>query len=194
MVGCVCQQSQRAANGTTAHLAARLKVITPLLPVPLEGPAYFVSHGGEAFPDLTIVLKGYGVTVDLVGSTQIKNGITTSTFKATPDVPFDTFELNLPQGPNSALAANVKLCGQKLTMPTEFTAQNGVVLNQTTPIKVTGCAKPKPFTRKQKLAKALKECRKKKNKARRQACEKQARKKYGAKKKAKGKRKGGGKK
>jgi hypothetical protein len=33
-----------------------------------------VKVSGEAFPDLTIVLKGYGVTVDLVGSTQIKNG------------------------------------------------------------------------------------------------------------------------
>jgi hypothetical protein len=73
-------------------------------------------------------------------------------------------------------------------MPTEFTAQNGTVLNQATAIKVTGCAKPKPLTLKQKLAKALKECHKKKNKAKRQACEKQAHKKYGAKKKAKGKK------
>jgi hypothetical protein len=50
-------------------------VITPLIPVPLTGPAYFVSHGGEAFPDLTVVLKGsgaYDITVELVGSTQIK--------------------------------------------------------------------------------------------------------------------------
>ncbi len=50
---------------------------TPVLPVPLSGPAYFVSHGGEAFPSLIIVLQGYGVTVHLVGSTFIdKAGIT----------------------------------------------------------------------------------------------------------------------
>jgi hypothetical protein len=164
------------------------KVLTPALPVPLEGPAYFVSHGGEAFPDLTIVLKGYGVTIDLVGSTQIKNGITTSTFKATPDVPFNTFELHLPQGSNSALATVSNLCASKLTMPTEFTAQNGVVLKQTTPIKVTGCTK-KPLTRAQKLAKALKECRKKGKHAKRAACEKQARRRLGpAKKRAKAKK------
>jgi hypothetical protein len=156
-------------------------VITPLLPVPLEGPAYFVSHGGEAFPDLTIVLKGYGVTVHLVGSTQIKNGVTTSTFKATPDVPFESFELTLPQGRYSALTANANLCKSKLTMPTEFTAQNGLVKAQSTPIKVTGCAKPKPLTRKQKLAKALKVCHKKHG-GKRKSCEAQARRKFGTKK------------
>ena len=32
----------------------------------MEGPAYFVSHGGEAFPSLEIVLQGYGVKIDLV--------------------------------------------------------------------------------------------------------------------------------
>jgi hypothetical protein len=165
----------------------KAKVITPLLPVPLEGPAYFVSHGGEAFPDLTIVLKGYGVTVDLIGSTQIKNGITTSTFKTTPDVPFSSFELELPQGKYSALAANANLCTQKLTMPTEFQAQNGLELHQQTKISVTGCKK-KPLTNKQKLQKALKACHKKKDKAKRRACESQARKRYPVKGKAKKRR------
>jgi hypothetical protein len=41
-------------------------VRTPALPVPLQGPAIFVSHGGEAFPSLTMVLQRYGITVDLV--------------------------------------------------------------------------------------------------------------------------------
>jgi hypothetical protein len=87
------------------------KVITPILPVPLEGPAYFVSHGGEEFPNLTIVLKGYGVTIELIGSTFIsQSGVTSTTFKATPDTPFESFELTLPQGPYSALASNVNLC------------------------------------------------------------------------------------
>jgi hypothetical protein len=173
-----------------ASRVGKAKVLTPAIPEPLEGPAYFVSHGGEAFPDLTIVLKGYGVTVDLVGSTQIKNGITTSTFKATPDVPFSSFELSLPEGPNSALAANADLCKSKLTMPSEFTAQNGAVLTQTTPIEVTGCKAPP--TNRQKLAKALKQCHRKKNKAKRQSCEKQARKRYPVKKAKKGKGKGKG--
>ncbi|HEY3960879.1 MAG TPA: hypothetical protein VGL68_10260 [Solirubrobacteraceae bacterium] len=166
------------------------KVTTPLLPVPLEGPAIFVSHGGEAFPSLTMVLQGYGVSVDLVGTTFIsKGGITSTTFKTVPDVPFNTFTLTLPQGKFSALAANGDLCTSSLTMPSEFLGQNGAKLNQNTPVSVTGCAKKKALTRAQKLAAALKLC-KKKAKAKRASCNATARKRYGpvkAKRKTKGK-------
>lgn len=92
-------------------------------------PVYFVSHGGKAFPSLIVVLQGDGVRVDLVGTTFInKAGITSSTFKTVPDVPVKSFELYLPQGQHSALAANGNLCRAKakLGMPTEFVAQNGV--------------------------------------------------------------------
>jgi hypothetical protein len=114
---------------------------TPVLPVPLSGPAYFVSHGGEAFPTLIIVLQGYGVTVHLVGSTFIdeKTGVTSSTFKTVPDVPVGTFELTLPEGPYSALTANGSLCGENLAMPTEFVGQNGALIDTDTKIAVTGC-------------------------------------------------------
>jgi hypothetical protein len=167
------------ANCPKESIVGQAKVVTPLLPVPLTGPAYFVSHAAEAFPDLTIVLKGYGITIDLVGNTQIKHGITMNSFRATPDVPFESFELNLPQGKFSALTANANLCKSKLVMPTEFTAQNGVKLNQSTKVAVSGCAKPP--TRAQQLAKALKACHKKKG-HKRQACEAQARKRLGVKK------------
>jgi hypothetical protein len=163
-------------------------VYTPLLPVPLRGPAIFVSHGGEAFPSLTVVLQGYGVTIDLVGATDIKGGITSTTFKTVPDVPFSTFELTIPQGEYAALAVNLPekdhgdLCGQNLKMPTEFLAQNGAKINEDTPISISGCPKVKALTRAQKLQKALKACKKKKG-AKRKACEASAHKKYGPLKK-----------
>jgi hypothetical protein len=127
-------------------LVGKATAITPVLPVPLTGPAYFVSHGGEAFPSLIIVLQGYGVTVELIGTTLIKNGITSSTFKQVPDVPITSFELNLPEGHFSALGANLpesakgSFCGQKLLMPTAFTGQNGAVIHQNTPVAIQGCS------------------------------------------------------
>jgi hypothetical protein len=180
------QFESNPADCPPASFIGHATVHTPLLPVPLTGPAIFVSHGGEAFPSLVIVLQGYGVTVDLVGTTFIsKAGITSTTFKTVPDVPFNDFELTLPQGKFSALASNLpakangSFCGQKLVMPVEFIAQNGAVLHQNTAVTATGCAKKKALTRKQKLAKALKAC-KKKAKGKRAACGRQARRRFGA--------------
>jgi hypothetical protein len=130
------------AGCPAASIVGIARARTPLLPVGLSGPVYFVSHGGEAFPSLIIVLQGDGVRVDLTGTTFInKAGITSSTFKTVPDVPVGTFELYLPQGRYSALAANGNLCKSQneLKMPTEFMAQNGAVVKQSTKIAVTGC-------------------------------------------------------
>jgi hypothetical protein len=111
-----------------------------VLPEKLRGSAYLVSHGGEAFPDLDLVLEGDGgVKVILTGNTNIKNGITSSTFASIPDVPVSSFELNLPVGPHSALTAIGNLCLKPLLMPTTITAQNGAVIKQNTRISVSGC-------------------------------------------------------
>jgi hypothetical protein len=132
------------ANCPAGSIIGHAMATTPVLPVGLTGPVYFVSHGGEAFPSLIVVLQGYGVTVHLVGTTFIsKAGITSSTFKTVPDVPVNTFELTLPRGPYSALTANGNLCRHKLVMPTEFVAQNGAVLHAKTKIGVTSCPKAK---------------------------------------------------
>ncbi|MGH2854582.1 MAG: hypothetical protein ACRDLF_10400, partial [Solirubrobacteraceae bacterium] len=132
------------AGCPAASVIGAVQAVTPILPVKLRGPVYFVSHGGAAFPNLVAVLQGYGVRVNLVGETFIsKAGITSSTFTNIPDVTVSSFELFLPQGPFSALAANGNLCRDRLVMPTQFIAQDGAQLKQNTPIKVTGCAKAK---------------------------------------------------
>ena len=113
-----CTQAQFQANPAGCpgpSVIGHARAIVPNIPVPLEGPVYFVSNGGEAFPNLVMVLQGDGVTVDLVGDTLIKNGVTSTTFNAIPDNPVTSFEVNLPEGPYSALAANGNLC--KPTVP-----------------------------------------------------------------------------
>ena len=132
--------NQNPADCSSNSRVGTAKATTPLLPVPLNGPAYFVSHGGAKFPELVIVLSGYGTTVQLHAETFInKKSITSSTFHTIPDVPVGTFELTLPQGKYSALAAPGNLCKNTLNMPTSFVAQNGATIKQNTPIKITGC-------------------------------------------------------
>ncbi len=149
-----CTAAQFEANPAACPAASKIGyavVHTPLIPVPLQGPAIFVSHGGEGWPSLVLVLQGYGITIDLTGTTLISKGITSTTFKTVPDQPFSSFELTLPEGPDSALTALANLCTAKtLTMPTEFIAQNGAEIKQTTKIAVTGCPKTKKTTHKKK--------------------------------------------
>ena len=52
--------------------------------------------------------------------------------------------MTLPTGEYSEFGANLGVgnydfCGQRLTMPTEFKAQNGLEIHQETPVTITGC-------------------------------------------------------
>jgi hypothetical protein len=146
--------NQNPAACPPASIVGSATATTPIIPVALSGPAYFVSHGGAKFPELVIVLSGYGVTVQLHGETFISTaGVTSSTFRQVPDVPVSSFELKLPRGPFSALAANGNLCKSTLKMPTAFMAQNGAVIHQSTPIAVTGCSRHKAAKKASKLKK-----------------------------------------
>jgi hypothetical protein len=112
---------------------------TPVLAGKLTGSAYLVSHGNEAFPNLDLVMQGDGVTVVLVGHTNITNSIITTSFESLPDVPVSSFSLYLPSASNSLLAANGNLCTSNLVMPTTILAQNGAKITQSTKISVRNC-------------------------------------------------------
>jgi hypothetical protein len=138
-----CPEATFAANPYTCpsgSFVGGVRANTPVLPGKLKGPAILVSHGGAAFPDLDLVLEADGVRVILVGNTNIVNGITTTTFASTPDVPVSSITVNLPLGAHSALSANGNLCASNpLVMPTTIVAQNGLQVKQNTKASVTGC-------------------------------------------------------
>jgi hypothetical protein len=173
-------------------LIGKATIHTPVFKNPLTGPAYLVSHGNAAFPDVEFVLQGEGVTIILDGKTDIKKGVTYSRFESSPDAPFTSFETSLPAGPHSALTINTEegknynICSKTVTLPTTLTGQNGVVINQTNKVAIAGCGAVKGFkvSRAAQLAKALKACRKqfKHSKAKRSACETKAHKKFATKK------------
>jgi hypothetical protein len=171
-----CTDTQFAANPAgcpEGSLVGAARAITPVLNTPLTGPAYLVSHGGAAFPDLVIVLQGEGIRIDLTGNTNIKKGITYSRFETVPDAPISSFELSLPEGPHSVLAAARNLCaltktvtvrshGKRikrtvatpLLMPTTISGQNGAVVQHATVIHVTGCVKAKGAKKAKKARRA----------------------------------------
>ncbi|MHB8491794.1 MAG: hypothetical protein ACYDA6_06235, partial [Solirubrobacteraceae bacterium] len=137
-----CPEAQGNADvlGCPAtSLVGRATVLTPTLPGTMSGPAYIVSHGGEAFPELDLVLEDQGVRILLVGHTKITRGTTTTTFASNPDVPIRSFALTLPMGPHSLLAANGSFCLVPLVMPTTLVGQNGKTLSRRTRLSVTGC-------------------------------------------------------
>jgi hypothetical protein len=116
-----CTEQQFASNPAgcpSASLVGSAVARTPVLADPLTGPAYLVSHGGEAFPDLVLILQADGITIDLTGHTQITKGITYSHFETVPDAPISSFELKLPEGKFSVLAANGDLCATTKTVTT----------------------------------------------------------------------------
>jgi hypothetical protein len=169
-VGSACPEGSRVGTATAR---------TPLLRGSLSGPAILVSRGGAAFPDLEFLLEGEGVHIDLIGHTQIKDGVTSSLFETIPDQPIESFETVLPEGPHSILAANGNLCDEALALPTTIEAQNGAVLHPSIAASVAGCP---PVHKHQQLTKALKRCRQRNrhHRRRRVSCERKARKRYGA--------------
>jgi hypothetical protein len=147
-----CPEAAFAANPASCPAGSNIGIATartPVLANAVTGPAYLVSHGGAAFPDLVLILQGEGIKLELIGSINIKKSITSSTFATVPDAPISSFELSLPEGPHSGLAAVLpakakgSLCGTSLVMPTTMTGQNGATFKQNTKITVTGCPKAK---------------------------------------------------
>lgn len=116
-----------------------VKATTPVLPGQLTGTAWLVSHGGEAYPNLDLILNGDGVTVILVGKSKVLNSQITTSFDTLPDVPVSSVSLYLPSGSNSLLAANGKLCRTAMKLPTTLIGQNSATILGEPSIAMRNC-------------------------------------------------------
>jgi hypothetical protein len=144
-----CTQATFDANPASCPAPSDVGTVvvkTPMLSVPLAGPAYLVSHGSTRFPELVLLLQGEGVTVELSGALRISHGLTRGVFTV-PDARIDSFEMRLPRSPTSVLTtaklpgrAHGKLCAARIFVPTTITAQNGTMIKRHMLIAVTGCS------------------------------------------------------
>jgi hypothetical protein len=142
-VNLACPEKTFQADPTTCAAGSKVgtvTAVTPLLAQPLSGIVYLQAHSEQAkLPTLEAVLQGQGITVDLSGTFNLGNGIT-STFGAVPDVPISSFTLALPPGPGSALAASSDLCAQALTFDVSILGQNGKTVDRkNNAVEVAGC-------------------------------------------------------
>jgi hypothetical protein len=131
-----------------ASLIGSASVATPVLGAPMRGPIFLVTHGGGGFPDMVVVLQAQGVRIDLTGSLYVdEKNVTSTSFRAMPDVPIRRFDLILPEGPQSVLVAGASLCAKRLHISTAMTGQNGARIKRTVPVAVMGCRRKRGHKR-----------------------------------------------
>jgi hypothetical protein len=99
-----------------------VSIATPLLPDPLTGSVYFATQNDNPFGSLLaiyIVARGPGVVIKLPGKVAPDpvTGQLTTTFDATPQLPFSTMHLHFNGGPYAPLM-NPTTCGTQTTTAT----------------------------------------------------------------------------
>ncbi len=126
----------------TESLIGHARVNTPVLAAPLTGSVYLIANGGTRLPSLAMSLHGEGVNVELTGSLAVSHqGVIRAAFQTLPDVPIESFMLELPRGPHSMLGAIESLCSRPLKLGYTLTDQAGAALSGVDHVAVSGCHK-----------------------------------------------------
>ncbi len=109
-IGSICTRAQFAARTCPpGSIYGHVRVFTPLLDAPMEGPAYLRSSG-NTLPDLVFALHGQGLEVDVVGRIDSSEGGIRGTFARIPDAPVSRFVLRMFGGRRGVIVSAAKLC------------------------------------------------------------------------------------
>jgi hypothetical protein len=127
----VCTQGQLKSQTCPARAVyGHVKVWTPLIEAPLEGPVYLGVGFGYQLPALVAELNGQIrlLSAGKVDTTK-KHGLR-NTFEAVPDAPVEKIVLEMKGGPKYGLLQNSEnICNQTQRAAASFTAANGKVVN-----------------------------------------------------------------
>jgi hypothetical protein len=138
----ICTRPQFAQHRCpTDSVYGHALAVTPLLGQPLEGPVYLRSSD-HALPDLVAELRGGGVSVEVVGQIDSKNGGLRARFKVVPDAPVKKFVMRLDGGKKSLIEnATDNICAPLQHASAEFVGQNNVGIRMRPALVPIGCGK-----------------------------------------------------
>lgn len=135
----VCSRERLAAGSCPqSSIVGQVKVWTPLLSRPLEGPVYLRSSK-RRLPDLAASLDGQ-VQIDLSASVRSVDGRLRVAFGALPDAPVSKFVLTMAGGRRGLLVNTGGVCARRPRVAVSLRAQSGKGLDLG-PLLRTDCAK-----------------------------------------------------
>jgi hypothetical protein len=134
-IGTVCTRVLFATRDCPkGSLIGDATVTTPILDEPLTGKVYLRSSVHE-LPDLAIDLKGQ-VDFTLIGRVDSVKARLRATFETVPDVPVDTFRLNLLGGKKGLLQNSESLCPRRKKATARMNGQNSAFFTTKVPLQV----------------------------------------------------------
>jgi hypothetical protein len=137
----ICTRVQFAADACPAGaIYGRVRVFTPLLDEPLEGPVYLRSSNHN-LPDLVFDLHG---TIDLEAVARIdsKYGGIRTTFTQVPDAPLEKAVVNIEGAKKGLIVNSTNLCAREHRADARLAAHNGRRLT-IRPLVQASCGKKK---------------------------------------------------
>jgi hypothetical protein len=124
----ICTRAQFASGSCPeASVYGQVKVFTPLLEEPMEGPVYLRSSD-NTLPDLVFVLRGHGIEVDLAGRIDSQRGGIRGSFEGLPDAPVSKFVLDIKGGKGGLLVDAANLCAGPQLGTERFVGHNNIGL------------------------------------------------------------------
>ncbi len=130
-IDAVCSRSRYGAGAGGGVACApgsrygRVRLFTPLLDRPLEGPLYLRANGKPGkLPDLVASLGGR-IHLDLVAHVSSDHGLLRVAFARVPDLPVEKVVIGLRGGRRGLLVNTTDLCGAGARSAASFIAHNG---------------------------------------------------------------------